>query len=316
MEIILKKSFDEDFEIIDFSPKSQRRALMLAKSQHGSEVVSVRCINKTEVENLNLVYLKTGLDIWRKLDYSRIPRLRDIYEDKNNLFIIFDGMQGGDMCSILGNKIIFPEKKAAKLIHQVIHIISYLHSHNIIHSNIKAEDFYFEDKNQKNIKLCNFEFIHYSSEKRTELHTKESKAIPPEILEGKPYTFASDIYSVGIMLYKMLSNNFPTENKNSEILFPSKAKPAPKYSSNHLTIQAESPKKPGGWTFSDILGLAHSAQIVDDPPAGGPPSFSATTSAEDLNTTKSSASNFPSPRERSPPQPVTPPKGIIPEKKY
>jgi len=80
--------------------------------------------------------------------------------------VVFESIQGGDMVSKLGNKLIFSEKKASKLIDKIVHIISYLHTNHIIHANIKAEDFYFEDKKQKPIKLCSFDKAHNKSEKK------------------------------------------------------------------------------------------------------------------------------------------------------
>jgi myosin-light-chain kinase len=221
-EIVAKRlSFGSDYEVIDLDHQAHR-SVISARSKINTEMVSFKSISKEECY-LELAHIKTGLEIWRKLDHSGIAKLRDVYEDKKQIIIVFESVQGGDLYCKLGNKLIFTEKRASKLIHQVIQILSYLHSQNVIHSNIKAEDFIFEDKKQKKIKLCSFDKAHSVLERRTENHGRDNpKALPPEILEGKAYSFASDVYCVGVMLYKMLSNCLPLENKNSEVTFPQK----------------------------------------------------------------------------------------------
>jgi len=194
-------------------------------SKDNHEKVSIRYVDK---EKLDDGQWTKEVEILRALTHPGISRLKDIYEDKKYYIVVQEAALGGELFTKLKNKLTFSEKQASKLIHQIVSVLDYLHSQNIVHGNIRAESLYYEDKKCKKIKLWHFEKAHYVSEKKIlgENNTKDTRYLAPELMDGKPYTLAVDIYSVGIILYKMLSGDIPFEkdrrSKHSELLFSNK----------------------------------------------------------------------------------------------
>jgi len=91
--------------------------------------------------------------------------------------------------------------------------VAYLHSLNIIHRDIKLENVLVGDNNE--IKLCDFGAAKYVDKSFEFIGTKPY--IPPEVLEGKPHTKKSDIYSLGITFFELSTTWYRMyENKTED----------------------------------------------------------------------------------------------------
>ncbi|ETW40048.1 CAMK protein kinase [Plasmodium falciparum NF135/5.C10] len=84
--------------------------------------------------------------------------------------------------------------------------LQYLHSNNIIHRDIKAENFLFKNKNTKNIKLIDFGMAKRVNNKKKNIYN---------IYIYIYYTMSSDIWALGVMVFFMLTGKYPFEGKNT-----------------------------------------------------------------------------------------------------
>lgn len=97
--------------------------------------------------------------------------------------------------------------------------MSYCHSHDIAHRDIKLENIHIINK--KTIKLIDFGFsISLKHKGRLNLFCGTPSYMPPEIVSkvsyyGKP----ADIWALGILLFKMLTGYFPFKGRNDRELF-------------------------------------------------------------------------------------------------
>ena len=102
---------------------------------------------------------------------------------------------------------------------ELIKGLKYLHNNKIIHRNLKMENIYLT--NNKELKIGEFDLavkLNYEGEKRKSI-IGTPLYMAPELLKEKEYSYEIDIWSLGIIIYKILIGKTPFEtNHFSELL--------------------------------------------------------------------------------------------------
>lgn len=105
---------------------------------------------------------------------------------------------------------------------QICDALSYLHRHQIVHRDIKLENIMLSEEGTGFLaKLADFGLAEkiYAGESRSRSRSGTAAYMAPEILMGKPYGVASDIWSLGCLLYILLTatllNRAPVEDNST-----------------------------------------------------------------------------------------------------
>ena len=100
----------------------------------------------------------------------------------------------------------------------MMHAISYLHSKGIVHRDLKLDNVMVDgletgDPNKIRVKLIDFgmsKFTHHGDSKiNLTTYAGTLDFMAPEILEGLDYDLTCDIWSMGVVLYMMMTGNMP-----------------------------------------------------------------------------------------------------------
>jgi len=90
----------------------------------------------------------------------------------------------------------------------------YLHSNNIIHRDLKPENILIDQDGH--LKLTDFGLAKekVSDDSKTSSFCGTVEYMSPEMIKGEPYSFSTDLWSLGIILYDMLTGKAPFQAKN------------------------------------------------------------------------------------------------------
>ena len=185
-------------------------------------VVAIKSFNKKELdkngENMKKILYET--DLMKKLNHPNITKILEVFEDEDYILITMEYINGGNLFSFVKKRRKLSEKTAKYLFRQIILGIQHIHSHKIVHRDIKLENILIDLNN--NIKICDFGIGKILSYNKQLLFDKcgTPMYMAPEILlssknhgyEGYPV----DIWSAGISLYIMLSGTLPFNLKNND----------------------------------------------------------------------------------------------------
>merc|ERR1712048_1283535 len=131
-----------------------------------------------------------------------------------NLYIVMEYAENGNLYKQMSKQGTFHEKDAFNIFSQTCLGIEFLHKQNIIHRDLKPENLLIDKK--KRIKICDFgwsaEASNNSIQRKTFCGTYDYMA--PEVMLGKPQSFAVDIWCLGILLYELLHGKSPYFNVN------------------------------------------------------------------------------------------------------
>ncbi|KAJ2342196.1 hypothetical protein GGF43_005988, partial [Coemansia sp. RSA 2618] len=152
------------------------------------------------------------------VNFSYIVRLHDIIETERYIGIVIEYASGGELFDhILAHRQL-KENDACRLFAQLIAGVSYLHSSNIVHRDLKLENLLL-DRN-RNIKITDFGFANQFRGPGDDMMSTSCGspcyAAPELVVSDGPYVgTAVDIWSCGVILYAMLAGYLPFDDDPS-----------------------------------------------------------------------------------------------------
>lgn len=155
------------------------------------------------------------------LQHAHIVPVIDFFEEKDCYFIIMELMCGGDLFDRIGKKKSYSEADARDLVNKMLKAVAICHQKNIAHCDMKPKNLLLaSEEDDSFIKLADFGFaarVHQPKSLTKQCGTPFFVA--PEILIRKPYDQQSDMWSVGCIVYLLLSGNLPFLGRSQKELF-------------------------------------------------------------------------------------------------
>ncbi|XP_042172355.1 caM kinase-like vesicle-associated protein [Oncorhynchus tshawytscha] len=164
---------------------------------------------------------KNEILILKMVNHPNILQMIDTFETRKEYFIIQELATGGDVFDWILDQGNYTERDASNVIKQVLEAVSYLHSLNIVHRNLKLENLmYYTENNHNKVVLRDFYLSKFENGSITEpCGTPEYLA--PEVVARHRYGRPVDCWAVGVIMYILLSGNPPfydeTEEENTDL---------------------------------------------------------------------------------------------------
>ena len=188
--------------------------------------ININDINN-EIQNEEKEDMKSEINILKKLSHPNIVRIFEFYETDNYFYIITEFCKEGELSNYL-NKNILSEAQLCVIFYQVFSGLIYLHQKHIIHGDLKPQNILIssiENNSEYNEKYAWIKIIDFGTAKifkKTIIKGDDIVGtlyyIAPEVFSSNydNYDEKSDIWSVGIILYKALTKKYPFIGKSDE----------------------------------------------------------------------------------------------------
>ncbi len=180
-------------------------------------------LSKSRISNLK--QFNEEVKILKKIDHPNVIRLHEVYEDKNDIYLIMEECNGGSLFERIFNNYslrkFISEKNIARIFKQIIDALNYCHLQGICHRDIKPENIIFLNKDDNSpIKLIDFGLGKISDDNLKRMISKvgSPQYTSPEVLDGE-YDFKCDIWSAGVILYNLFSGMQPFNGKNETEIY-------------------------------------------------------------------------------------------------
>jgi calcium-dependent protein kinase len=162
-----------------------------------------------------LQQIKDEVMLLASTDHPNVARLYETFEEKgSNFYLVMELCTGGELFDrLLGSEDShFTEAVAANVVLQMLLSINYIHSKNLVHRDLKLENFIFATKDADSpLKMIDFGFskkVTSMDKTRMSQVVGTSYYIAPEVLDHD-YTAACDLWSLGVITYMLLSGSPP-----------------------------------------------------------------------------------------------------------
>lgn len=173
------------------------------------KTLSYQAFDPAELSDLKSRFFREA-EAAGRLNHPAIVTVYDVGEESDLAFIAMDYAPGRPLSDFGKPDRLLPLDKVLALIARVADALEYAHGRNIIHRDIKPGNIIYNPDNG-DIKITDFGIAKISDDSRTRTGSVMGSPLymSPEQLKGQKVTGASDVYSLGITLYKLVSGQTP-----------------------------------------------------------------------------------------------------------
>jgi calcium-dependent protein kinase len=135
---------------------------------------------------------------------------------------VTDLCHGGELFDRIVEYKNFTEEKAAAILREVLQAVAYCHAHKIVHRDLKPENVLFDKKGDDSmVKVIDFGNAHQMRTANERMTTKFGSVyyIAPEVLKGQGYNEKCDIWSIGVIMFILLSGYPPFDGMNDNQIY-------------------------------------------------------------------------------------------------
>lgn len=217
---------DNKYEILTEIGRGGMSVVYLAMDRRLNRQWAVKEVRKrTNDKNNEIVVtsLQAEANLMKALDHPRIPRIVDIIEDDSTIYVVMDYMSGKSLDKVLKeNKRPLSQEAVINIGIQLCEALGYLHGQNppIIYRDMKPANIMLKNPDNNDpskISVMLFDFgiaREYKEDKTgdTKLMGTPGFAAPEQCRWGKQTDVRSDIYSLGVTLYNLVTGHSPAQD--------------------------------------------------------------------------------------------------------
>jgi len=216
----LMVAFQEKYEISQALGRGAFGQVSLATCLATGEKLAAKQVETEDRKTFEL--FQNEFEIAKRLKHPNIVKVCDMFVNDKICYLVMDLCTGGDLVQFIQNheeclmstRMYFPPPLdiLARLLWQMLQSIRYIHHYEIVHRDIKMENFLLaqEDEDNPQVKLIDFGFA--QTLKAGEVLSRRAGTAgyrAPEVLRGSGYGFPCDAWSMGVCAYMVFTGAFP-----------------------------------------------------------------------------------------------------------
>jgi serine/threonine protein kinase/tetratricopeptide (TPR) repeat protein len=209
------------YEIIKKIGEGRSTVFLCSDKESFNQEIALKVLTNTNNPD-DLTSFRNEFLILKNLEHPNIVKviergtvLESTYNDipPGSKFFTLEYFPGKDLLSVTE----YSEKDLTEIIIQISVVLFYLHQSNIIYYDLKPENILIAYSNDKlQIKFIDFGFAKYISGPADNIILGTAEYIAPELLKREAFDHRIDLYSFGMLLYRVIYNKFPFD-QDSEI---------------------------------------------------------------------------------------------------
>ncbi|XP_075471111.1 MAP/microtubule affinity-regulating kinase 3 isoform X3 [Ascaphus truei] len=176
--------------------------------------VAIKIIDKTQLNPTSLQKLFREVRIMKILNHPNIVKLFEVIETEKTLYLVMEYASGGEVFDYLVAHGRMKEKEARAKFRQIVSAVQYCHQKQIVHRDLKAENLLLDA--DMNIKIADFGFSNeFTVGNKLDTFCGSPPYAAPELFQGKKYDGPEvDVWSLGVILYTLVSGSLPFDGQN------------------------------------------------------------------------------------------------------
>jgi len=210
----------EDFELLKVVGKGSFGKVMQVRKKDTGEIYAMKVLKKDQlVKRKQVAHTKTERKVLENIQHPFIVSLRFAFQSDVKLYIILDYFNGGELFFHLKSKGRFDEQRAKFYAAEITLALECLHTNTIVYRDLKPENVLLDEDGH--LKLTDFGLSKDSVGGKGVTHTfcGTPEYLAPEVIHGAGYGQSVDWWSLGTLLYEMLTGLPPFFNTNLHVMY-------------------------------------------------------------------------------------------------
>ena len=221
-----------DFELLTVIGKGAYGRVLQVREAATGQIYAMKVLKKGQVlHRNNFEYVREERNIMSQTDHPFVVTLMCAFQTETNLYLVMEFVSGGELFSHIRNEGIFDEEQTRFYSGEMVLAIEYLHQSGIIHRDLKPENVLLDARGH--IRITDFGLAKVDRE-----NLRNSKTLcgtdlymAPEMIaeNSKGYGKAVDFWSLGVIVFEMLTGDVPFYAKETQRLYKKILTEKPKF---------------------------------------------------------------------------------------
>ncbi|KAF0682891.1 Aste57867_25026 [Aphanomyces stellatus] len=194
----------------------------MAVHKQTKKKVAAKCIRKANLSVVDVQAFITEVSVLKEMHHPNIIQLFEVYSEPDQFILITEFVEGGELFDRIVDKTCYTEREARDVVKSLLQVTAYFHASHIVHRDLKPENILLVSRDDDaDFKLADFGFAKRIDVNQDGLITQCGTPgyVAPEVLRGKAYGTAVDIWSIGVITYILLCGSPPFHHENRSLLF-------------------------------------------------------------------------------------------------
>ena len=176
--------------------------------------IAVKIINKKKSpKDILTKFLPREIETLKAIEHENVVQLYEVIETEDAIYLMMEYVEGGDLLDFINSKHYLSERLARNLFTDLLKAVEKCHSVNVVHRDLKCENLLLTPKNK--LKLTDFGFARKFDGTKLETYCGSYAYAAPEVILGEPYIGEPvDVWSMGVILYAMVSGKLPFKDSD------------------------------------------------------------------------------------------------------
>jgi len=217
---ISQKLSIDDFELLKVIGKGSFGKVMQVRKKDSGKIYAMKVLKKQQlVARKQVDHTRTERKVLEEIDHPFIVSLRFAFQNETKLYMVLDFFTGGELFFHLKNAGRFPEARAKFYAAEITLALECLHANAIVYRDLKPENVLLDEDGH--VKLTDFGLSKESITGKVLTHTfcGTPEYLAPEVIHGGGYGTPVDWWSLGTLLYEMLTGLPPFYNQNLHVMY-------------------------------------------------------------------------------------------------
>lgn len=214
-----KKVCIDDFDLLKVIGKGSFGKVMMVRKKDDNMIYAMKVLRKEAIiARKQVAHTKAEKSILQKIYHPFIVKLNYAFQTDEKLYMVLDYVNGGELFFHLKKEVKFSEERVRFYAAEIALALNHLHSLDIVYRDLKPENILLDSDGH----ICITDFglsKEISPDAGTHTFCGTPEYLAPEVLKGQGHNCAVDWWSLGTLIYEMLSGLPPFYSQNINIMY-------------------------------------------------------------------------------------------------
>lgn len=210
----------KDFELLKVIGKGSFGKVMQVRKKDTQQIYAIKTIRKARiVSRSEVTHTLAERTVLAQIDNPFIVPLKFSFQNPDKLYLVLAFVNGGELFHHLQNEKVFDLNRSRFYTAELLCALECLHEYNVIYRDLKPENILLDYVGH--IALCDFGLckLNMEGQEKTNTFCGTPEYLSPEILLGHGYTKTVDWWTLGVLLYEMLTGLPPFYSENTNEMY-------------------------------------------------------------------------------------------------